>query len=154
MAHPGSRLFIYHLLKLGREPAKGKAGGLLLSASLQTPDISASLVGNFGHSPSGASEAMLPKVRDHKVLYFRRRRHLGVWGPLLTHRGPPHLPREAPGVLPEGGASGMGLKRVQASAVGVQVPSLGSRCCAASPSTASVLTRCSGSSGEKAGQPS
>ena len=93
-------------------------------------------------------------MRDHKVLDFRRRRHLGVWGPLPTHRGTPHLLREAPGVLPEGGASGMGLKRVQALAVGVQVPSLGSRCCAASPSTASVLTRCSGSLREKAGQPS
>lgn len=79
-----------------------RPAGLLLSASLQTPDISASLVANFGHSPSGASEAMLPKARDHKVLHFRHRRHLGVWGPLPTHRGPPHLLREAPGVLPEG----------------------------------------------------
>lgn len=125
MAHPGCRLFIYHLLKLGREPAKGKAGGLLLSASLQTLDISASLVGNFGHSPSGASEAMLPKVRDHKVLDFRRRRHLGVWGPLPTHRGTPHLLREAPGVLPEGGASGMGLKMSAGISCGCSGPESG-----------------------------
>lgn len=55
-----------------------RPAGLLLSVSLQTPDISASLAGNFRHSPSGASEAMLPKARDHKVLHFRHRRHLGI----------------------------------------------------------------------------
>ena len=93
---------------------------------------------------------MLPKAKDHKVLNFRHRRHLGVWRPLPTHRGAPP-PREARG---SGMGSGMGLKRVVASAVGVQAMSPGSRCRAVSPSTASVLTRCSGSSREKAGQPS
>lgn len=43
---------------------------------------------------------------------------------------------------PRVGGPGMGLKRVAASAVGVRALSLGSGCCAVSPSTASVLTRC------------
>ena len=61
MAHPGSRLFIYHLLKLGREPAKGKAGGLLLSASLQTLDISAAWLVTLDTALLGLQKPCFPK---------------------------------------------------------------------------------------------